>query len=85
MKTRSEDMETRIEELLDIMRVPPGKKIDLKKDYDPDFTGKWVQHLLFANHENNRHLLVLALKMLSSTQKVVLLLKKTLFLDQVYI
>ncbi len=32
----------RIEELLDVLRVPPGKKIDLKKDYDPGFTGKWL-------------------------------------------
>lgn len=29
--------------LLDILRVPPGKKIDLQKDYDPDFTGDWVE------------------------------------------
>ena len=42
MASRIEDMETRIEKLLDIMRVPPGKKIDLKKYYDPGFTGKWV-------------------------------------------
>ena len=35
-------MATRIEELLDVLRVPPGKKIDLKKDYDPGFTGKWM-------------------------------------------
>jgi len=43
MGNRIEDMETRIEELLDIMRVPSGKKIDLKKDYDSGFTGKWVE------------------------------------------
>ena len=36
------DAETRIEELMDVLRVPPGKKIDLKKDYDPGFTGKWL-------------------------------------------
>jgi len=36
-------MPSRIDELLDILRVPPGKKIDLKKDYDPGFTGKWVK------------------------------------------
>ncbi len=35
-------MPTRIEELLEILRVPPGKKIDLRKDYDPGFTGKWM-------------------------------------------
>jgi PPK2 family polyphosphate:nucleotide phosphotransferase len=31
-----------MEELLDALRVPPGKRIDLKKDYDPAFTGKWM-------------------------------------------
>ena len=36
-------MPTRIEELLDILRVPPGKRIDLQKDYDPGFTGKWMK------------------------------------------
>ncbi len=36
------DAETRIEELMDVLRVPPGKKINLKKDYDPGFTGKWM-------------------------------------------
>ena len=36
-------MANRIEELLDVLRVPSGKKINLKKDYDPDFTGKWVK------------------------------------------
>lgn len=36
-------MENRIEELLDVLRVPPGKKINLKKDYNPDFTGKWMK------------------------------------------
>ncbi len=36
-------MATRIDELLDVLRVPPGKKIDLKKDYDPGFTGKWMK------------------------------------------
>lgn len=43
MATRMEDMETRIEALMDVMRVPPGKKINLKKDYDPGFTGKWMK------------------------------------------
>ena len=36
-------MASRMEELLDVLRVPPGKKIDLKKDYDPGFTGKWMK------------------------------------------
>jgi PPK2 family polyphosphate:nucleotide phosphotransferase len=36
-------MATRVEELLDVLRVPPGKKIDLKRDYDPGFTGKWLR------------------------------------------
>ncbi|AKB81407.1 hypothetical protein MSBR3_0829 [Methanosarcina barkeri 3] len=36
-------MANRIEELLDVLRVPSGKKINLKKDYNPDFTGKWVK------------------------------------------
>lgn len=42
MAIRIEDVETRIEELMDVMRVPPGKKINLRKDYDPGFTGKWM-------------------------------------------
>jgi len=33
----------RIDELIDVLRVPPGKKINLKKDYDPGFTGKWMK------------------------------------------
>jgi PPK2 family polyphosphate:nucleotide phosphotransferase len=36
-------MPTRIEELLDVLRVPPGKKIDLKRDYHPGFTGTWMK------------------------------------------
>ena len=36
-------MAVRIDELLDVLRVPPGKQIDLKHDYDPGFTGKWVK------------------------------------------
>ena len=32
-----------IEELLDVLMVPSDKKIDLKKDYDPGFTGKWMK------------------------------------------
>jgi PPK2 family polyphosphate:nucleotide phosphotransferase len=43
MATRTEDRADRIEELLDILRVPPGKKINLRKDYDPGFTGKWMK------------------------------------------
>jgi len=35
-------MASRMEELLDVLRVPPGKKVDLKQDYDPGFTGKWM-------------------------------------------
>jgi PPK2 family polyphosphate:nucleotide phosphotransferase len=35
-------MVTRMEELLEVLRVPPGKKVDLRKDYDPSFTGKWM-------------------------------------------
>jgi PPK2 family polyphosphate:nucleotide phosphotransferase len=31
-----------MEQLLDVLRVPPGKKINLRKDYDPGFTGKWM-------------------------------------------
>lgn len=33
---------SRMQELLDVLLVPPGKKIDLKRDYDPGFTGEWV-------------------------------------------
>jgi PPK2 family polyphosphate:nucleotide phosphotransferase len=33
----------RMDELLDALRVPPGKKINLKKDYDTGFTGKWMK------------------------------------------
>jgi PPK2 family polyphosphate:nucleotide phosphotransferase len=36
-------MASRMEELLDVLRVPPGKKVDLKQDYDPGFTGKWMK------------------------------------------
>jgi len=35
-------MASRMEQLLDILKVPPGKKINLRKDYDPGFTGKWM-------------------------------------------
>jgi PPK2 family polyphosphate:nucleotide phosphotransferase len=35
-------MPTRNEELMDILRITPGKKINLRKDYDPGFTGKWI-------------------------------------------
>ena len=36
-------MANRIEKLLDVLKVPPGNKIDLKKDYDSGFTGKWMK------------------------------------------
>lgn len=35
-------MPSRIDELMKLLIVPPGKQIDLKKDYDPGFTGKWM-------------------------------------------
>jgi PPK2 family polyphosphate:nucleotide phosphotransferase len=35
-------MPSKMDELLEVLRVPPGKKIDLKKDYDPGFTGHWM-------------------------------------------
>ncbi len=35
-------MVSKMDELLKILRVAPGKKIDLRKDYDPGFTGKWM-------------------------------------------
>jgi PPK2 family polyphosphate:nucleotide phosphotransferase len=35
-------MVTRMEELLEVLRVRPSKKVDLRKDYDPSFTGKWM-------------------------------------------
>jgi PPK2 family polyphosphate:nucleotide phosphotransferase len=35
--------EHNIEKLLDVLLVPPGKTIKLKKDYDPDFTGDFVK------------------------------------------
>ena len=31
-----------MEKLLDVLKVPPGKKINLRKDYDPGYTGKWI-------------------------------------------
>jgi PPK2 family polyphosphate:nucleotide phosphotransferase len=43
MENRIEDVENIIEALMDVMRVPPGKKIELRKDYDPGFTGKWMK------------------------------------------
>ena len=33
---------SRIDELLEVLRVPPGHSINLDRDYDPGFTGKWV-------------------------------------------
>jgi len=35
-------MASKMDELLESLRVPPGKKIDLKKDYDPSFTAHWM-------------------------------------------
>ena len=35
-------MATKMDDWLDGLRVPPGKKVNLKQDYDPGFTGKWV-------------------------------------------
>jgi PPK2 family polyphosphate:nucleotide phosphotransferase len=35
-------MASKIDELLEVLRVPPGKKIDLKNDYDPGYTGQWM-------------------------------------------
>lgn len=32
-----------VEELLDALLVPPAKQIDLRRDYDPGFTGHWVK------------------------------------------
>ncbi len=43
MTTRTEDMESRIQALMHIMKVPPDRKINLKKDFDPGFTGKWMK------------------------------------------
>ncbi len=55
-------MATRMEELLDVLRVPPGKKIDLKKDYDPGFTGKWM------NKEEAEETLAEGIQMLAEMQ-----------------
>jgi PPK2 family polyphosphate:nucleotide phosphotransferase len=43
MPTIPEKRADRIEALMDVMRVQPGKKIDLRKDYDPGFNGKWMK------------------------------------------
>jgi PPK2 family polyphosphate:nucleotide phosphotransferase len=51
-----------MEELLDVLRVPPGKKIDLKKDYDPGFTGKWM------NKEEAEETLAEGIQMLAEMQ-----------------
>ncbi|HEY5535135.1 MAG TPA: hypothetical protein VIL99_09415, partial [Ignavibacteria bacterium] len=53
---------TRMEELLDVLRVQPGKKIDLKKDYDPGFTGKWM------NKEEAKETLAEGIRMLAEMQ-----------------
>ena len=55
-------MATRMEELLDVLRVPPGKKIDLKKDSDPGFTGKWM------NKEEAKETLTEGIQMLAEMQ-----------------
>jgi len=36
-------MPSKIEKLYDMLLVPPGKKISLKKDYDPGYTGELVK------------------------------------------
>jgi PPK2 family polyphosphate:nucleotide phosphotransferase len=36
-------MPSKIDQLYDMLRVPPGKKISLKKDYDPGYTGDLVK------------------------------------------
>jgi PPK2 family polyphosphate:nucleotide phosphotransferase len=36
-------MPSKIEQLYDMLLVPPGKKISLKKDYDPGYTGDLVK------------------------------------------
>ena len=36
-------MPLKIEQLRDVLLVPPGKKINLKKDYDPGYTGDFVK------------------------------------------
>jgi PPK2 family polyphosphate:nucleotide phosphotransferase len=36
-------MPSKIDELYDLLLVPPGKKISFKKDYDPGFTGDLVK------------------------------------------
>jgi PPK2 family polyphosphate:nucleotide phosphotransferase len=33
----------KIDKLLDALRVPPGKELSLKRDYDPGYTGDWVE------------------------------------------
>jgi PPK2 family polyphosphate:nucleotide phosphotransferase len=55
-------MANRMEELLDVLRVPPGKKIDLKKDYDPGFTGKWT------NKEEAKEILAEGIQLLAEMQ-----------------
>jgi PPK2 family polyphosphate:nucleotide phosphotransferase len=36
-------MSSKIDQLIDMLLVPPGKKISLKKDYDPGYTGDLVK------------------------------------------
>jgi PPK2 family polyphosphate:nucleotide phosphotransferase len=35
-------MTDKVEKLLDLLKVPPGKKINLRKDYDPGYSGHYV-------------------------------------------
>ena len=35
-------MTNKVEKLLDLLKVPPGKKINLRKDYDPGYSGHYV-------------------------------------------
>jgi PPK2 family polyphosphate:nucleotide phosphotransferase len=35
-------MTNEVEKLLDLLKVPPGKKINLRKDYDPGYSGHYV-------------------------------------------
>jgi PPK2 family polyphosphate:nucleotide phosphotransferase len=38
----ADDKYPRLEKFLDTLRVAPNRKIDLRKDYDPGFTGSWM-------------------------------------------
>jgi PPK2 family polyphosphate:nucleotide phosphotransferase len=43
MSEKNKPNEKNIERVLDVLLVPPGKTIKLKKDYDPGFTGDFVK------------------------------------------